>query len=153
MAKHFSTHELNVWLPFRFALGPVFKKWFDGLKEEKIWGTRCPKCHKVLVPARSFCPECNVDMDEWVEVSQEGTIETWVRAIKPFYGMPVATPFIAALIRLDDTDCSFLHLVGGLDAGDSNAVKAKIKRGTRVKAVWAGEKKGHMFDLSHFQPI
>ncbi|MBW1786169.1 MAG: Zn-ribbon domain-containing OB-fold protein [Deltaproteobacteria bacterium] len=153
MTKHFSTMEHDVWLPYRFALGPAFYKWFEGLKEEKIWGTKCPKCGKVLVPARSFCPDCNADMDEWVEVAQEGEIVAWVQANRPFYGAPVEPPFIAALIRLDGTACNFLHLVGGLDGGDAEAAKAKVRRGSRVKAVWADEKKGHMLDLKYFQPV
>jgi len=153
MTKHFSTVEHDVWLPYQFALGPAFYKWFEGLKEEKIWGTKCTKCGKVLVPARSFCPGCNIDMDQWLELAQEGQIVTWIQANRPFYGAPGDPPFIAALIRLDGTDCNFLHLVGGVEAGDMEAVKAKVQRGTRVKAVWADEKKGHMFDLKYFQPV
>ena len=153
MAKHFSTLEANVWLPYRFALGPVFHRWFEGLKEEKIWGNKCPKCNKVLVPARSFCPECNVDMDEWVEISQEGELVAWTRATKAFFGAPKETPFIGALIRLDGTDCDFLHLLGGFDPNDRETVKSKVKRGSRVKAVWSEEKKGHMLDLKYFEPI
>jgi uncharacterized OB-fold protein len=153
MAKHFSTLEHDVWLPYRFALGPAFYKWFEGLKEEKIWGTKCPQCSKVRVPARTFCPECNADMGDWVEVAQEGEIVSWVQANRPFFGAPVEPPFIAALIRLDGTQCKFLHLVGDPNAGDPEAVKAKIQRGTRVKAVWADEKKGHMLDLKYFEPI
>ena len=153
MTKHFSTMEHDVCLPYRFALGPDFHKWFEGLKEEKIWGTKCPQCSKVLVPARTFCPECNADMDEWVEVAQEGEIVSWVQANRPFYGAPVEPPFFAALIRLDGTACNFLHLVGGQDGGDAEAAKAKVRRGSRVKAVWADEKKGHMLDLKYFQPV
>jgi uncharacterized OB-fold protein len=92
-------------------------------------------------------------MDEWVEVAQEGEIVSWVQANRPFYAAPAEPPFIAALIRLDGTQCTFLHLVGDPNAADPEAVKAKIQRGTRVKAVWADEKKGHMLDLKYFQPI
>ncbi len=153
MTKHFSTLEHDVRLPYQFALGPAFYKWFEGLKEEKIWGAKCPRCSKVLVPARTFCPGCNVDMDEWVEVAQEGEIVSWVRANRAFYGAPVEPPFIAALIRLDGAGCNFLHLVGGLNRSDGEAVKAKVQRDARVKAVWADEKKGHMLDLKYFQPV
>ena len=153
MAKYFSTLKHNVWLPYRFALGPVFHRFFEGLKEEKIWGNKCPRCGKVLVPARTFCPECKLDMDEWVQVSQEGQVAAWTLAAKEFYGAPVEPPFIGALIRLDGTDCDFLHLVGGFETTDLETVKSKIKRGTRVKAVWSEEKKGNMLDLKYFQPV
>jgi len=151
MVKHFSTLQHSIWLPYRFALGPVFLRWFEGLKEEKILGTRCPRCRKLLVPARSFCPECNADMDEWVEVSQEGEIRVWIRAAKQFYGAPMDTPFVSALIRLDGADCDLLHLIGGIDSSDPDQLKKRIKSRARVKAVWSEEKKGHMLDLKYFQ--
>ena len=153
MPKHYTTHEHQVWLPYRFALGPVFYRWFEGLKEEKIWGNKCPKCSKVLVPARSFCPTCNVDMDEWVEVAQKGEVVTWTLAANAFYGAPVDPPLVAALIRLDGTDCELLHLVGGIDLSDPDQVKSTVKSGTRVEAVWSEEKHGHMLDLKYFRPV
>lgn len=153
MAKHFSTLKHNVWLPYKFAVGPVFNRFYEGLKEEKIWGNKCPECRKVLVPARTFCPKCNVDMDEWVEVSQEGKVTAWTLADYEFFGMPVDHPFIGALIRLDGTDCDFLHLIGGLKLDDLKTVKSKVKKDTRVKAVWNGEKKGHLLDIKYFELI
>ena len=153
MAKHFNTALNNIWLPYHFALGPAFHRWFEGLKQEKILGNKCPKCKKVLVPARSFCPECNVDMGEWVEVSQEGQIVTYTIAHKDFYGAPSKPPFVYAMIRLDGTDCNFLHLVGNVDLSDPKKLTSKITQGIRVKAVWNKEKKGHMLDLKYFQPV
>lgn len=145
MAKHFNTVKSNVWLPYHFSLGPAFNRFFEGLKEEKILGNKCPKCNKVLVPARSFCPECNVDMDEWIELAQEGEVVSWTRAAQEFFGAPAETPFIGALIRLDGTDCNFLHIIP--DVG------AKLEKGTRVRAVWNEEKKGGMMDIKHFAPV
>ena len=153
MDKHFHTLKHKVWLPFQLALGPVFLRWFEGLKKEKIWGNRCPQCRKVLAPARSFCPECNVNMDEWVEVGPEGTIVSWTKATKDSFAAPAPPPFIAALIRLDGLDCDFLHILGGFDCNDTNTVKTKVKRGARVKAVWSEKKKGHMLDIKYFQPL
>ncbi len=153
MAKHFSTLQHNIWLPHHFALGPAFLRWFEGLKVEKILGNKCPKCGKILVPARSFCPECNVDMDEWMEVSQEGEIVSATIIHKAFFGAPMEPPYIQGLIRLDGTDCDFLHMVGGVDMSENAGIQSKIARGTRVRAVWNEEKKGHMLDLKYFQPV
>jgi len=152
MGKNFETLEHQVWLPYKFSVGPVFNRFFEGLKEGKILGNRCPKCNKVLVPARSFCPECFVDMGEWEEVAQRGRVVTWAQANYEFFGAPAEPPFIGALIRLDHTDCDFLHLVGGFDLSDMNAVKNKVKSGARVKAVWHDVKKGHMLDIKFFEP-
>lgn len=153
MDKHFNVLNHEVWLPYKFAVGPNFYRFYEGLKEEKILGNKCPKCGKVLVPARTFCPECFDDMDEWVEVSQQGEIVTWILAHKEFFGMPVDPPFVAALIRLEGTDCDLLHLVGGSGLGDPEAMRKKLKPGTKVKAVWNEEKKGHMLDIKYFEPV
>ena len=140
--------------PFNWSIGKHGSKFLAEIRDnKKIFGVRCPKCGKVLVPARTFCPECFDDMDEWVEVSQQGEIVTWILAHKEFFGMPVDPPFVAALIRLEGTDCDLLHRVGGLGLGDPEAVRKKLKPGTKVKAVWNEEKKGHMLDIKYFEPV
>ncbi len=150
--KHYHTTASDVWLPFEFSVGPVLSRFYEGLKEEIIWGTRCPKCQKVLVPARSFCPECHVDMVEWVEVSSEGKIFSWTLVDEDVFGAPYQPPYILALIRLDQTDCNFLHIVSGIDFEDRKAVKRTIKKDTRVQAKWRQDKQGHMMDIAHFEP-
>ena len=74
----YRTIETEVRLPYRLALGATWTRFFEGLKRKIIYGSRCPKCNRVLVPARSFCPRCFVNIDEWLEVPQEGTLEAWV---------------------------------------------------------------------------
>jgi uncharacterized OB-fold protein len=153
MAKHFRTQEHDVWLPYKFAVGPVFERFYEGLKEEKLLGNKCPECGKVLVPARTFCPDCYVDMGEWVEVAQQGEIVTWAVANYEFFGMPLDPPFIGALIRIDGTSCNFLHLVGGFDLTDKDLVAKKMKPGVKVRAVWSDEKRGQMLDIKYFEPM
>jgi uncharacterized protein len=153
VAKHFSTLSHDVWLPYKFAVGTVFHRFYEGLKERTILGNRCPSCNWTLVPPRSFCPRCYVDMDEWVDVSQEGEIVTWTWAGRPFWGMPVDPPLVAALIRLDGTDCNLLHLVGGFDLGSPEEVRARIRTGSRVSAVWETNRTGRMLDIRHFEPV
>jgi len=152
MEKHFHVREHEVWLPYRFSVGPVFNRFYEGLKEGKILGNKCPKCRKVLVPPRSFCPDCYVDMTDWVEAAQEGELVSWVLGRQEFFGMPMEPPFIGGLIRLDMTDCNFLHLVGGFDLEQKEKLK-KLRTGIRVKAVWRDDKKGHLLDIKYFQPI
>jgi len=153
MGKHYETLQHDIWLPYKLSVGQVFYRFYEGLKEEKIFGNRCPQCKKTLVPPRSFCPACYVDMDEWVEISQEGEVVSWALIRKGCYGMPYDPPFISGLIRLEGTDCDFLHVIGGIDLTDSDKVAARIRRGSKVKAVWNEEKKGHMLDIKYFEPV
>jgi len=151
MGKHYKTLRHDVWLPHEFAVGPVFERFYEGLKQEIIWGTKCSGCKKTLVPARTFCPECLVDMNEWVQVSQKGKLVSWTLANYQFYGAPTEPPFVGALIRLEDCDCDFLHLLGGPEFEDLSTIKSKLKKGSDVRAVWNEEKKGHMLDIKYFK--
>ena len=153
MTKHYSTLKHEVWLPYKFAVGPVFQRFYEGLKEMKLLGNRCGSCGKTFVPPRSFCPKCRTDIEEWTELPQEGEIVTWTWATEPFPGMPAEPPLVGALIRLDGADCDLLHLVGGFDMSSVDAVKGKISSGTRVRAVWAEERSGRMLDIKFFEPI
>jgi uncharacterized protein len=152
MEKEYKTIETEVRLPYRLAYGETWTRFFEGMKEEKILGSKCSQCSRILVPARTFCPRCFIKTDEWVECSQEGVLVVWCLTNYRYYAQPIEPPFISALIKLDGTDVNFLHLIGGFDLSDLEAVRKKVKNGMRVKAVWEKEKKGHILDIKYFAP-
>lgn len=143
MSKDFKTITKVIELPHKYGAGKTYTTFFDGLRQGKLMGTKCPECGKVLVPGRSMCPECHVAIDKWVEVKQKGTIVSWAKTDKDFYGKPHEGVYAVALIRLDGAGCDFLHLVGGN--------LKKLKSGAKVQAVWNDEKKGHMLDIKYFE--
>jgi len=145
--------ETDARIPYELAVGSTWYRFYEGFKKEKIFGTRCPKCSRVLVPARTFCSRCFVDMDDWVEVSQEGAVVSWVVTNYEYFGMPTKPPFINSLIRLDETDCGFMHLIGGVDLSDLDRVSEKVQNGMKVKAVWRKEKTGCIMDIQYFEPV
>jgi uncharacterized OB-fold protein len=57
-------------------------KFFKGLLEGKIWGTRCPKCGDTWVPIRTHCwnLDCNLEKTEWVEMPLNAKVHTWTIA-------------------------------------------------------------------------
>ena len=155
MSKEYKTIETEVRLPYRLAYGEIWTRFFEGLKEEKIFGSKCNKCGRILVPARSFCPRCFVDTNEWVEMRNRGNPYMLglhqLQILRPARRAP---PYISALIRLDGTDVNFLHLVGGdFDMNNLDEVNRVMKNGMRVKAVWEEEKLGNMFDIKYFAPV
>lgn len=145
--------ETEVTIPYELALGPVWYRFFEGLKEEKIWGTKCPNCGRVLVPARAFCPRCFVNMEEWVQVSPEGVVEGWVFVNYEYFGMPVKPPYIMGSIRLDGSDCAFVHMIGGFDLTNIEDARKRVWSGVRVRAVWRERKLGTILDIKYFKPI
>jgi len=145
--------EAEVSIPYESATGPTWHRYFESFKHEKIFGTKCPECGRVLVPARSFCSDCFVEMDDWIELSNEGEVTGWSLTNYHYFGMPTEPPFISAKILLDGADNTFSHLVGGFDLNDLELVRRTMKIGTRGRAVWRKEKKGCILDVEYFIPI
>lgn len=54
--------------------GPLW----DSAKERNLKMQRCASCQKWLMPPRPMCPNCQSMESEWVAVSGEGTICSWV---------------------------------------------------------------------------
>ncbi|MEM1538108.1 MAG: Zn-ribbon domain-containing OB-fold protein [Candidatus Nezhaarchaeales archaeon] len=145
--------EYELKLPFRWSMGPVATRFFEEFKNKRIMGTRCPKCRRVLVPARMFCPRCFVDTTEWVEVSDKGTIRTFTIITFSFTGQVRKPPYIVGVIDLDGADVGFTHFIGGVDLSDLEKAAREIKPGMRVQAVWREDRKGEILDIDYFKPI
>jgi uncharacterized OB-fold protein len=153
MAEEYRIMKAQVVVPYELALGGTWSYFFDCLKEERIMGKKCKSCKRVFVPPRSFCPRCFEDMEQWVEVKQEGTIETWVLVNMPFFAQQLKIPFISAQIRLDGSDTGFIHQIAGIDLSNFDKVREVVKLGGKVRAVWSKEKKGNILDIAYFEPL
>jgi uncharacterized OB-fold protein len=57
-------------------------KFFIGLIDGKILGTKCPKCGDTWVPVRTHCwnLDCNLERTEWVEMPLTAKVHTWTVA-------------------------------------------------------------------------
>ena len=153
MTKAFKTMKTEIRLPYELAYGETWTRFFEGMEDKIIYGTKCSKCGRVLVPARSFCPRCFVNTDDWVELPQEGTLIAWCYVNYKYFGMPFEPPYVVAMIKLDETDANFLHMIGGLDLSDFDFVRKTVKTNMRVKAVWNEERSGNTMDIKYFEPI
>lgn len=145
--------EGTISLAYRWALGPVFTKFFEEFRDKKIMGTRCSKCARVLVPARKFCPRCFEEPTEWVQVSDKGTVRTWSLITFQYSGQPIKPPYITALIDLDGADTALAHLIGGIDLSDIEKVGENVRIGMKVEAKWRDERQGNIHDIEYFKPI
>ncbi|MEM1579200.1 MAG: Zn-ribbon domain-containing OB-fold protein [Archaeoglobaceae archaeon] len=146
--------ELEVWwkIPFKHFAGIHATRFFNGLKERKILGVRCPKCKRVLVPPRAFCERCFVETGDWVEVKDEGVVETLSVTYMKFTGLP-DPPYAVGIVKLDGADTGMLCYLGGVDLSDWRKVHEVFKPGTRVKAVWRDEREGKVTDIAYFKPV
>ncbi len=140
-------------LPYRWAMGPTATRFYEEFKNKRIMGTRCARCARVLIPARAFCSECFERLDEWVQVSDEGEIKTWVLINFSYEGQPKEPPYILGIVKLDGADVGLPHFLGGVNMESAEKVAEEIRIGGRVKAVWKEDREGYILDIEHFAPI
>jgi len=64
-------------IPLRFQFGVAkVQKFFDGLKEDKIYMTQCKKCGEKFFPPQADCPTCLESNMDWIPLSGEGELLT-----------------------------------------------------------------------------
>lgn len=50
------------------------KTFYKNLKEHKFTTSSCKSCQKIIFPPRNFCPYCQSDEIEWIELSGRGKL-------------------------------------------------------------------------------
>jgi uncharacterized protein len=134
---------------YNYRVGSYLQRYIDALKEKRIVGAKCPQCGKVAVPPRKYCGVCNKVRDEFVEVSQEGTLENFTVGhvtIDKGQVNKAESPYVLGMIKLDGADNLLLAKVEGAPPGE-------VKSGMRLKAVWKDQTEGNYSDLDHFEPV
>ena len=158
MTKEKSDQELVVSrqilsIPQQFSTGPVMGRFLRELRDNKrIMANKCPKCGRHQLPPREVCAVCGVDATGWEELGPEGAIRdfdiVYYASPDPLTGKTRDVPYALCWVNLDGTegDAPLWHL---LDVADI----AKVRRGLRVRAVFAEERNGTMEDIKHFEII
>jgi uncharacterized OB-fold protein len=129
---------------YRRSVGPVLGRFFTGLRDGRIVGSRTAD-GRVLVPPMEYDPQTGAAVDEIVEVGPGGTVATWAWVHQPLRTHPLDRPFAFALIVLDGATSGLLHAV---DAGD----EAAMSTGMRVTPRFADEPTGSILDIACFEP-
>ncbi|WP_273734381.1 Zn-ribbon domain-containing OB-fold protein [Mycolicibacterium septicum] len=104
------------------------------LQEGKLLGGRTKKGRdgkpgKVYFPPKEADPATGLELDEFIELPDQGTVTTFAIINIPFPGQRIKPPYVAAYVLLDGADIPFLHLVTEIDPAD-------VRMGMRVQAVW-----------------
>ena len=137
----------QIYIPNTYSAGTVGSRFLIELRDRKrIMGTRCPTCNRVYVPARSICKDCFGQLDEWVEVSNKGTVLTYSIEYEPKPIQPVKPPIVYGIIKLDGADTGLVHMLGEADP-------EQLRIGMKVQAVFREEREGSILDIKYFKPI
>ncbi len=132
-----ASHSLEY--TYKRSLGPVLSRFFTALRDRQFLGIRRLD-GSVMVPPKEYDPDTGQSLEEWVEVSDQGVVQSWAWVSHPRRQQPFDHPFAYALVQLDGSDTPFLHVV---DAPDEESMET----GMRVKARWAEETTGVITDF------
>ena len=137
----------QIYIPNTYSAGAVGSRFLIELRDKKrIMGTRCPTCNRVYVPARSICKDCFGQLDEFVEVSDKGTLLTYTVCNQPNPVQPVEPPVVYGIVQLDGADTGFVHILGEVEP-------EQIRIGMRVQAVFKEEREASILDIRYFKPL
>ena len=144
-------------LEYGWDAGMAVGRFLQGLRDGKIYGVRCRQCGRVVTPPRAFCELDFRPMDEWIELADTGTINTFSICYVTWDMKSLRTPQVPAVIEIDGTSPrgGFLHLIGGLRGTTVGMIREQIAVGTPVRAVWKkpGDREGAITDILHFTPV
>lgn len=123
-------------------------RFFKGLLEGKIWGTRCPKCDDIWVPPRIHCwnLSCNLERTEWVEMPLTARIHTWTVAGWSGRSSLKRLPIILVYAVIGGSKTAIANELRGIDPWD-------VEFGMPLKIVFKPEEEriGAVTDF-HFEP-
>ena len=142
------------WRPnakYVWAAGIAYSRFLDELKKGKIIGRKCRECGRILVPPRMFCDTCFRATDEWVYVTDTGTINTYSISYLDADANRIKKPILVAVIDLDGATegIGILHYV------DPKTKLEDLHIGMKLQAVWKPEKEriGSVTDIAYWKPI
>ena len=137
---------------YTYFAGETASRFFAELRDNlTILGRRCPSCQRLVVPARSYCDACYVEMGDWEQVAETGTIEAFTILTSAFPGLP-EPPLVIAFVTLDGADSAILNFVEGVDLSDSDAAGQYLFANDRVRVVFSEKREGRITDF-HFESV
>jgi uncharacterized OB-fold protein len=83
---------------------PISKtlKFWEGLKEGKIYATQCCKCKKLYFPPSADCPHCICSEVNWVQLSSEAEVEAFTHIVVRPTTFSDQKPYTVAIGKLKE---------------------------------------------------
>ncbi|MDV3277334.1 MAG: Zn-ribbon domain-containing OB-fold protein [Nitrososphaerales archaeon] len=149
-ARKYLTTSYEAVLKYSWTSGVAISRFLRGLKEGELWGRKCNKCGRTMIPPRMYCEECFRPTDEWVKLEDTGTVNTFSISYVNVDASRREEPIFVSVVDIDGAspNMGILHLLGGVKQED-------IRVGMRVRAVWKteAERTGAITDILYFEPL
>ena len=122
------------WIEIQHTASLPESTFLRALEQGKLLGARTGRDRAgnpgpVYFPPKEADPATGLELDNYVELPDRGTVTTFAIINIPFPGQRIKPPYVAAYVLLDGADIPFLHLVTEIDPAD-------VRMGMRVQAVW-----------------
>jgi uncharacterized OB-fold protein len=84
----------------------LVSKFFKGLVEKQLLGTKCPKCKTVYCPPRVHCwnPSCRVTETKWMELPLKGKVHTFSVMLFSADAFLEMLPFVLGYVQIEGAD-------------------------------------------------
>jgi hypothetical protein len=111
-------------LPLRFNLGIAkIQKFYDGLKEGKIYLTQCKNCGEKFFPPQADCPKCMKSDMDWVPLNGEGELLTCTMIFVKPPTFSHYKDYIVGIARMKEG----VKVMAWLNIDDPTKIKPKMK--------------------------
>ena len=152
-------------LKYTFAAGEALSRFLADIKQGKLSGRKCHHCGKITYPPRMFCEECYRPTDEWVQIRDTGTIETFSVSFVDLDAKRIKDPIFVGVIIFDGPDfkapergrqrMGMMHYFGQIKKDAKSSTGYDIRVGQRVKAEWKApaDREGSILDIKYFRPM
>src|SRR5207245_7928860 len=86
---------------YRWVAGVAISRFLAELKEGRIIARKCMNCERILVPPRMYCERCFRPTDEWVQIKETGTINTYSISHVGTDARRLKIPILVAVVDID----------------------------------------------------
>jgi uncharacterized OB-fold protein len=87
-------------------------KFWQGLREGKIYATKCQKCGKLHFPPVADCGDCGSSNVKWTELDGKGEIVTFTQVVVKPASFSKEADYIVAIARLKEGVRVLAWLIG-----------------------------------------
>jgi uncharacterized OB-fold protein len=91
---------------------PETREFWDGARRGELRIQRCRACNRAYFYPRPFCPHCSSRDVEWFTASGRGRLHTYVIAHRGPPGFRDATPYVIAVVELDEGPRMMSNVIG-----------------------------------------
>lgn len=117
---YISVRELS--LRYQFGTAKI-QKFFEGLKEGKIYMTQCKKCGQKFFPPQGDCPNCLESNMNWIPLSGEGELLTCTMIVVKPSTYSHYDNYIVGIAQMKEG----VRVLGWLKIDDPAKIKPKMK--------------------------